>query len=127
LNPDHLRELFAQFRPVSVRRMFSGAGVFAEGVIIALVIRDVIYLKADASTYEAFLREGAAPFSYMAKGQKRVINSFWRMPERLYDDPDELAAWAEQALGVAQRAAAGKVKAKGRGKKRPARGRGPMR
>jgi DNA transformation protein len=127
LNPDHLRELFAQFRPVSVRRMFSGAGVFAEGVIIALVIRDVIYLKADATTYEAFLREGAAPFSYMAKGQKRVINSFWRMPERLYDDPDELAAWAEQALGVAQRAAAGKVKAKGRGKKRPARGRGPMR
>jgi DNA transformation protein len=127
LNPDHLRELFAQFRPVSVRRMFSGAGVFAEGVIIALVIRDVIYLKADATTYQTFLQEGSGPFSYMAKGQKRVINSFWRMPERLYDDPDELAAWAEQALGVAQRAAAGKVKAKGRGKKRPARGRGPMR
>jgi len=99
--------------------MFSGAGVFAEGVIIALVIRDVIYLKADASTYEAFLREDSAPFSYVAKGQKRVINSFWRMPERLYDDPDELAAWAEQALAVAQRAASGKVKAKGRRKKKP--------
>ena len=98
--------------------MFSGAGVFAEGVIIALVIRDVIYLKADASTYQAFLQEGASPFSYMAKGQKRVVNSFWRMPERLYDDPDELAVWAEQALTVAQRAAAGKVKAKGRGKRR---------
>ena len=108
--------------------MFSGAGVFAEGVIIALVIRDVIYLKADASTYEAFLREDSAPFSYVAKGQKRVINSFWRMPERLYDDPDELAAWAEQALGVAQRAAASKVKAKGRGKKKPGpRTRGPKR
>jgi DNA transformation protein len=117
LNPDHLRELFAQFRPVSVRRMFSGAGVFAEGVIIALVIRDVIYLKADATTYEAFLKEGSAPFSYMAKGQKRVIGSFWRMPERLYDDPDELAVWAERALAVAQRAAAGKVKSSRKRKK----------
>jgi DNA transformation protein len=117
LNPDHLRELFAQFRPVSVRRMFSGAGVFAEGVIIALVIRDVIYLKADATTYQSFLQEGSAPFSYMAKGQKRVIGSFWRMPERLYDDPDELAVWAEQALAVAQRAAAGKVKSSGKKKK----------
>ena len=39
--------------------MFSGAGVFAEGVIIALVIRDVIYLKADANTSQAFLREGS--------------------------------------------------------------------
>jgi DNA transformation protein len=119
LNPDHLRELFAQFRPVSVRRMFSGAGVFAEGVIIALVIRDVIYLKADATTYQTFLQEGSAPFSYVAKGQKRVINSFWRMPERLYDDPDELAVWAEQALTVAQRAAVGKVKSSGKRKKQP--------
>jgi DNA transformation protein len=99
--------------------MFSGAGVFAEGVIIALVIRDVIYLKADATTYQTFLQEGSGPFSYMAKGQKRVINSFWRMPERLYDDPDELAAWAEQALAVAQRAAASKVKSSGKKKKRP--------
>jgi len=96
--------------------MFSGAGVFAEGVIIALVIRDVIYLKADATTYQAFLQEGSAPFSYMAKGQKRVINSFWRVPERLYDDPDGLAVWAEQALAVAQRAAAGKAKARGKKK-----------
>ncbi len=96
--------------------MFSGAGVFAEGVIIALVIRDVIYLKADATTYQSFLQEGSAPFSYMAKGQKRVIGSFWRMPERLYDDPDELAVWAEQALAVAQRAAAGKVKSSGKKK-----------
>jgi DNA transformation protein len=98
--------------------MFSGAGVFAEGVIIALVIRDVIYLKADATTYQSFLQEGSAPFSYIAKGQKRVIGSFWRMPERLYDDPDELAVWAEQALAVAQRAAAGKVKSEGQGKRR---------
>ena len=96
--------------------MFSGAGVFAEGVIIALVIRDVIYLKADAKTYEAFQQEGSAPFSYLAKGRKRVINSFWRMPERLYDDPDELAVWAEQALAVAQRAAAGKAKSSGKKK-----------
>ena len=110
-------ELFAAFGPVSVRRMFGGAGVFVDGLMIGLVSQGAIYLKADASTYEAFLREGTGPFSYMAKGQKRVINSFWRMPERLYDDPDELAAWAEQALAVAQRAAAGKVKAKRREKK----------
>jgi DNA transformation protein and related proteins len=118
LNPDHLRELFAQFRPVSVRRMFSGVGVFAEDVIIALVIRDVIYLKADATTQPAFEQEGCAPFSYLAKGQKRVIGSFWRMPDRLYDDPDELAVWAEQALAVAQRTAVGKVKSSGKRKKR---------
>ena len=38
--------------------------------------------------------------------------SYWRMPDRLYDDPDELASWARDALGAAQRAAARKSKSK---------------
>jgi hypothetical protein len=28
--------------------------------------------------------------------------SYWRLPDRLYDDPDELAAWARAALAVAR-------------------------
>ena len=41
---DFIVELFAVFGPVSVRRMFSGAGVFADGLMIALVVDGVIYL-----------------------------------------------------------------------------------
>ena len=51
-------------------------------MMIALVSRDVVYLKADAETIPSFEREGLAPFSYMAKGGKRTITSYWRMPER---------------------------------------------
>jgi DNA transformation protein len=48
--------------------------------------------------------------------------SYWRMPERLYDDPDELATWAERALAVARHASEPKAKpAKGRVAKRGAR------
>jgi DNA transformation protein len=114
LTPDHISELFAQFRPVSVRRLFGGAGLYVDGVMFAILSKDVIYLKADDGTRAAFEREGCAPFSYQAKGGKRAIMSYWRMPERLYDDPDELAAWAEQALAVAQRLTAARTKPKGR-------------
>jgi DNA transformation protein len=31
--------------------------------------------------------------------------SYWRAPDRLYVDPDELAAWARDALAAAQRSA----------------------
>jgi DNA transformation protein len=112
LTPDHISELFAQFRPVSVRRLFGGAGLYVDGVMFAILSKDVIYLKADDGTRAAFEREGCAPFSYQAKGGKRAIMSYWRMPERLYDDPDELAAWAEQALAVAQRLTAGRKEAR---------------
>jgi DNA transformation protein and related proteins len=103
-DPVHIAELFAAFGPVSVRRMFSGAGVFRDGVMIALVSRDTIYFKADAQSIPAFEREGLGPFAYKTKGGERTIPSFWRMPERLYDDPDELADWARQAHAAALRA-----------------------
>jgi DNA transformation protein and related proteins len=106
MDPDHIRELFAAFGSVDVRRMFGGAGVFVDGMMIALVSRDVVYLKADTETIPAFEREGLAPFSYMAKGSKRTITSYWRMPDRLYDDADELATWARASVEVARRKAA---------------------
>jgi DNA transformation protein len=31
--------------------------------------------------------------------------SYWRAPDRLYDDPDELARWARDALAAAHRSA----------------------
>jgi DNA transformation protein and related proteins len=101
---EHIAEMFAAFGRVSVRRMFSGAGVFSDGLMIALISRDVVYLKTDEQTIPAFVAEGLAPFSYQRNGVARTINSFWRMPERLYDDPDELAQWARQAKDAALRA-----------------------
>jgi DNA transformation protein and related proteins len=105
-DPDHIAELFAAFGPVAVRHMFGGAGIFADGLMIALVSKGAIYLKADDSTIPQFEREGLKPFTYTAKTRKRAVMSYWRMPERLYDDPDELARWAAQALAVARGKAA---------------------
>ena len=34
-----------------------------------------------------------------------TVGSYWHVPERLYDDPDEFAEWARAALAAAQRAA----------------------
>jgi DNA transformation protein len=103
-DPDFLTELFAGFGAISVRRMFSGSGVFADGLMIALVVDGVIYLKADASFVPLFEREGQTPFSYKTRDGKRTLNSYWRMPERLYDEPDELTEWARLALAAARRA-----------------------
>ena len=47
MDAEAIRELFAGFGPVVVRRMFGGAGIYAEGTMFALVADGVIYLKAD--------------------------------------------------------------------------------
>jgi DNA transformation protein len=112
VDAEAIRELFAAFGPVRVRRMFGGAGIFADGIIIAIVADGVIYLKADEATVPAFEAEGLQPFSYQAGSGKRAVMSYWRMPDRLYDDPDELARWARGALAAARRTAARKSKPK---------------
>jgi DNA transformation protein and related proteins len=107
VDADFIRDLFAPFGPVTVRRMFSGAGIFADGLMFGLVVRDVIYLKADDLNRAEFEREGCAPFTY-TRGKKSGRPSqhalpYWRLPERLYDDPDELAEWARRAFAAAER------------------------
>ena len=103
MSPDDIRELFAAFGPVSVRRMFGGAGIFADATMFALVHDGVIYLKVDERTMPAFEREGLGPFTYMRRGERASLSSYRRMPDRLYDDPDELAVWARDALAAASR------------------------
>ena len=103
-----IRDLFREFGEVQIRRMFGGAGLWADEVMFALISREVIYLKADEDSIPAFEAEGCAAFSYDTKVGRHVLTSYWRMPERLYDDPDELAVWARQALTVAARKRAAK-------------------
>jgi len=108
-DPDELKELFSTFGPISVRRMFGGAGIFADGLMIALVSDGEIFLKADDQTIPTLKAENSRPFTYGAKN-RRVVMSYWRLPERLLDDPEELGGFAREALGAAHRAQAKKLK-----------------
>src|SRR5262245_65372969 len=89
--------------------MFGGVGIFADGTMFGLVSDGEIYLKADEETIPAFRAAGAGPFTYGSKG-RRVVMSYWRLPDRLLDDLDELAEWARAALRVAQRSAIARPK-----------------
>jgi DNA transformation protein and related proteins len=75
VSPENICELFAAFGPVSVRRLFGGAGIYAEGVMFALVHRGVIYLKADEQNAAAFEREGLAAVTYATREGKRGLAS----------------------------------------------------
>jgi DNA transformation protein len=72
--------------------------------MFGLIADDTLYLKADEATKRAFEAEGLATFAYESNG-KTVALSYWRIPERLLDDPDEMLSWARIALGVAHRQA----------------------
>jgi DNA transformation protein and related proteins len=104
LDPDFIHELFSPFRDVAIKRMFGGAGLYADGLMFGLVFDGVIYLRVDAASIADFEREGSAPFVYplMKRRSAQASQHFWRLPDRLYDDPHELATWAGRALAIAE-------------------------
>jgi len=105
--------------------MFFGVGIFADGVMFGYAVGGVIYLKTDDLIVADFAAEQSGPFLYPTKGGMRTLMSYWRLPERLYDDPEELALWARRSLDAALRAAAGPRSAKPKRVKPPAARRAP--
>jgi DNA transformation protein len=105
MDRDFLIDLFAGFGPVTIRRMFSGFGISADGTNFALALRGGLYLRADEQTIPRFEAEGSKPFSYQTRAKTVTVASYWTLPERLYDDPEEMTDWARASLAAAQRAA----------------------
>src|SRR6202051_472882 len=119
MDRDFLIDLFADFGPVTIRRMFSGFGISADGTNFALALRGGLYLRADDQTIPQFEAEGSKPFQYQTRAKTVTVNSYWQLPERLYDDPQELTGWARADLSAAPRAALRKPKVRKGAKKPP--------
>jgi DNA transformation protein and related proteins len=101
---DFILDLVGPLHPVP-RRMFSGVGLFHDGVMFGLLVRDTFYLRVDDGTRERFERAGSAPFSYM-RGERQVsLSAYYGVPEDLLDRQDELQRWARGAIEAARRAA----------------------
>jgi DNA transformation protein and related proteins len=106
---DYVRD---QLRPwdgggvgIAARRMFSGAGLFRDGIMFALVHDDTLYFRTDAENVTNFAAAGMAPFSY-ARGGHRVALGYHQVPADIIEESDELAEWAAAAFAAARRRAA---------------------
>jgi DNA transformation protein len=99
-------ELLSGIGRVEARRMFGGAGLYADGVMFGLIDDGVIFLKVDEPLKAALADAGSHPWVYtQSKGPKAGApqeTSHWSLPESALDDADEAGAWARRALAAAQ-------------------------
>ena len=105
---DYLQEVFVSFGQIHPRKMFSGYGLYYDGVMFGLVADEVLYLKADASIAHHFEERGLVQFSYQRKDKqgnesKLVKLSYYQAPADIYEDSAEAARWAKKSFEVAFR------------------------
>src|SRR5262250_400844 len=116
---EFLREQLAPLGAISMRRMFGKTGVFCDGLMLGMVRDNTLYFRVDGDNQTAFKEaESFPPLNYEKKGAM-IDLAFWRAPERLFDEPDELVAWARAALAAAHRVAAKRERTAPRQKAKP--------
>jgi DNA transformation protein and related proteins len=116
---EFLREQLAPLGRLTMRRMFGKTGVFCDGFMLGMVRDNTLYFRVDDDNREAFKEAQAfPPLNYEKKGGT-IDLSFWRAPERLFDEPDELVTWARTALAAARRVAAKRERTVPRRKTKP--------
>ena len=100
-----LEGLETRYGRITHKKMFGGAGLYAEGAIFALIVSGELLLKADPKTApelsEAFAEAGSERWSYDGKG-KPVAMPYWSLPSAAVDDPEAACAWAERAIEAAR-------------------------
>lgn len=89
-------------------RMFGGVGVYFDGTFFAIITGGTIYLKTPEGMRARFEAERSQPFSYQTKTGRTQLTSYWRLPERLLDDVDELRDWTRASINAAREFAASK-------------------
>ena len=84
---------------VSARRMFGGVGLYAGDHFFAIVARDVLYLKVDASSRARFAQAGMRAFQPFP--DRPGTMQYYEVPVAVLEDADELVVWARSAVAVA--------------------------
>src|SRR5262245_50549875 len=105
---NHVSELLASAGYVVTKRMFGGYGVYIDGLFVAIVAWDELYLKADDTTRAAFDAESCKPFVYSKDGRQMTM-SYRRAPDEAMDAPHLMLPWARLAIEAALRARAAKT------------------
>ena len=101
---NYCAELFAGLGPVRVKRMFGGHGIYVDDLFIAIVVGETLYLKADEETVARFEAEGCTPFTYTAKGNRRVSMGYRAAPPEAMDSAAAMRPWGRLAMDAALRA-----------------------
>jgi DNA transformation protein len=102
---EFLREQLAPLGRITMRPMFGKTGVFCDGLMLGMVRENTLYFRVDDGNREVFKEAESYPPLNYEKGGGTIDLSFWRAPERLFEQPDELITWAGAALAAARRVA----------------------
>src|SRR5215471_13634421 len=78
-----------------------------DGAMVGFVREDKVYLRTDAQSRPSYIDEGGKAFTF-EQGGETIVTSYYTIPDRLYDEADELLSWVRTARVAALEAPSAK-------------------
>ncbi|MGC1546982.1 MAG: TfoX/Sxy family protein [Rhodanobacter sp.] len=94
-------EIFTGLGPVTIKRLFSGKGIYFEDVIVGIFMNGELLLKANAKTAPKFKAGGAKQWKHVGKQGKTTLMPYWTVPADTFDDPENMVPWVKLAFAAA--------------------------
>lgn len=104
-SPEYVvHDLLSEVPGMSYRAMFGGFGIYKDGLIVACIMDDELYLKVDEGNRADFEATDSRPFVYVSPKGKEMPMGYWSVPAEVMEDGSRLAAWVMKAFEVSRRA-----------------------
>ncbi len=104
-----VEDVLGHVERITSRGMFSGHGVYLDGVIVGLIIDGTFYLKADEEIMRKYEKEGCEPFRYEreAKGKiksKTITMSYMSVPIETLEDREAIKERVYESFEISKNA-----------------------
>lgn len=106
---DFVVEQMAGISGIGKRAMFGGFGIYRNGLMFALIADESLYFKANDFLADEFTALNLPPFEFQSKGKTMVLK-YYRAPESVFEEAEQMAVWADKAYHCALRNAEAKNK-----------------
>ncbi|KIC49041.1 TfoX/Sxy family protein [Tateyamaria sp. ANG-S1] len=96
---DHVLDLFSGVPDLSTRKMFGGIGVYSDGTIFAVMMRDGrLMLKGQGDMIPRYDALDMERWTYQRPGKSETAMPYWIMPDSALEDGEEASDLAREAL-----------------------------
>lgn len=105
---DRVTETLGAVRPITVKKMFGGIGVYVGDAFFGVGDDDRLYFKVDAKSVGAYEAKGMTP--WVLGGKENL--KYRELPEEIFNDEKALGEWIDESVRVVNEAPASKKKRK---------------
>jgi DNA transformation protein and related proteins len=96
----HIVELMRPSRAIA-KAMFGGHGIYVDGLFVAIVADDTLFLKTDDASRGAFDALSLPPFEFKTKDGRGTASGYRRAPDEALESSAEMQVWLRRAVAAA--------------------------